>query len=425
MNPTDSKKIAILGGNPETGALVQVANSMGLHTVVLDPYPHSPAKRHAATSHDIDVTDLDTVDRVIREEGVTGVLVGVADPLVPFYQKICTRNKLYCYASETSMQALTNKASFARTCVDHGVEVIPFFDVDLNSLDDIKRLDYPVVVKPVDAGAGVGISVCRNPVEFQVGVEKALAVSIRKELRIEKLMQCDDMFVYYTFVDGVAHLSALADRHKTDKQGQFSSVCIAAEYPSRHAHRFVQDVHPKLVKMFQALGIQNGVLLIQFFVDEKDFYAYDTGFRLQGEAPHLYLKHINHFDHREMLLRFAMTGHMWSGDFSDVNDPDFKGQSATTIWVLLKAGRLGFIRGLEAIRSHPNVIEVLQRFDIGDQVTADMLGTERQVFARIYITAETFDEARRVLRFVHDTLAVLDESGVDMVLDKYQRSIGA
>ena len=173
--------------------------------------------------------------------------------------------------------------------------------------------------------------------------------------------------------------------------------------------------------MFQALGIQNGVLLIQFFVDEKDFYAYAPGFRLQGEAPHLYLKHINHFDHREMLLRFAMTGHMCSGDFSDVNDPDFKGQSATTVWVLLKAGRLGFIRGLEAIRSHTNVIEVLQRFDIGDQVTADMLGTERQVFARIYTTAETPVEAQRVLRFINDTLVVADELGADMLLDRYNK----
>jgi hypothetical protein len=122
-----------------------------------------------------------------------------------------------------------------------------------------------------------------------------------------------------------------------------------------------------------------------------------------------------------MLLRFAMTGHMWPGDFSEVNDPRFKGQWATTVWVLLRAGRLSSIRGLEAIRSHPNVIEVLQRFDIGDQVTADMLGTERQVFARIYTTAKTPVEAQEVLRFIHDTLVVTDESGADMVLDRYKK----
>ena len=421
MTPKTLPKVAILGGNPETGALVEVANRMGLHTLVLDPYPLSPAKRHAATAYDVDVTDLDAVDRVIQDEQVTGVLVGVADPLVPYYQKICERNHLFCYANEHIIHALTSKSHFAETCVAHGIAVTPCFDVDWTSEDALENLDYPVVVKPVDAGAGVGISVCQTPQELQSGVRRALAVSIRKELRIEKFMSCDDMFAYYTFVDGVAHLSALADRHKTDKQGQFSSVCIGAEYPSRHAHRFVQEVHPKLVNMFRALGIQNGVLLIQFFVDDQAFYAYDPGFRLQGEAPHLYLKHFNHFDQREMLLRFAMTGHMWTGDFHAINDAHFKGQYATTLWVLLKPGRLGTIEGLQAIRSHPQVIEVLQRFQTGDVITPDMAGTERQVFARIYTTAQTPEESSLVLRFIHATLSVTDDHGADMVLDRYQK----
>ena len=396
---------------------------MGLYTVVLDPYSHSPAKRYASKSYNIDVKDLNAVDRVICEESVTGVLVGVADPLVPYYQKICARNKLHCYATEILVQALTSKTNFAKTCVNHGVPIIPFFDVDANCPDSINRLDYPVVVKPVDAGAGVGISLCRTPSEFRSGVDNALASSIRKEVLVEKFMQCDDMFAYYTFVDGVAHLSALADRYKTDKQGQLSSVCIAAEYPSCYANRFKRDVHPKLVRMFEDLGMMHGVLLIQFFVDEKAFYAYDPGFRLQGEAPHLYLKHFNHFDQREMLLRFAMSGEIWSGDFNDVNDSDFKGRSATTVWVLLKAGRISFIQGLEAIRLHRNVIEVLQRFNTGDQITPDMMGTERQVFARIYTIAETPVEAAEVIEYIHNTLVVVDESGADMILDRYQKEI--
>lgn len=421
MSQVNFQKIAILGGNPETGALVQVANSLGLHTVVLDPYPQSPAKRHAASSHNIDVTDLEAVDRVIQDENISGVLVGVADPLVPYYQKICERNQMFCYATESIVHALTSKSNFAQACIAHGLNVTPCFTVNLQSAEEVNRLDYPVVVKPVDAGAGVGISVCRNPTELHAGVAKALDVSISKAILIEKFMECDDIFVYYTFVDGVAHLSALADRHKTDKQGQFSSVCIAAEYPSRHAGRFMQEVHPKLVNMFETLGIRNGVLCIQFFVDDTKFYAYDPGFRLQGEAPHLYLKHLNHFDHREMLLHFAMNGRMWTGDFGQVNDAGFKGQYATTVWVLLKAGRIGAVRGLDAIRSHPNVIEVLQRFQAADVVTPEMVGTERQVFSRIYTIAASPEESRDVLRFIHESLSVVDEWGSDMVLDRYQR----
>jgi biotin carboxylase len=421
MSSRSKKKIIILGGNPETGAIVQVANSMGLFPIVLDPYPNSPSKRYAAKAYDIDVTDVEAVDEVIRHEGVSGVLVGVADPLVPYYQKICARNDFYCYASQSSIRALTSKSNFAETCNRYDISVTPSYQVDHQSEFEISSLVYPVVVKPVDAGAGVGISVCHNPLEFESGVNKALAASIRKQVLIEKFMECDDMFAYYTFVDGVAYLSALADRHKTAKQGRLSSVCIAAEYPSRYSDRFLQEVHPKLVKMFQALGIANGVLLIQFFVDASDFYAYDPGFRLQGEAPHLYLKHLNGFDHREMLLQFALTGRMFDSDFQTVNDFRFKNQQATTIWVLLKTGDVKFISGIEQIRSHRNVIQVLQRFEVGDSVTSDMVGTERQVFARIYTVASTPAESSDLLNFISRTLLIEDESGENMILDWYQR----
>jgi glycosyltransferase involved in cell wall biosynthesis/biotin carboxylase len=415
------KKIVILGGNPETGAIVEVANAMGLYSIVLDPFPNSPSKRYAAKSYEIDVTNLKAVDEIIQTEGADGVLVGVADPLVPYYQKICARNSLYCYANERVISALTSKSNFAQTCIQHGISVTPSYKIDYTSDLDIDSLSYPVVVKPVDAGAGVGISVCCNRVELQLGLRKALAVSIRKELLIEKFMECDDMFAYYTFVDGVAYLSALADRHKTNKQGQFSSVCIAAEYPSRHANRFVNEVHPKLIKMFQDLGISDGVLLIQFFVDSTDFYAYDPGFRLQGEAPHLYLKHFNQFDQREMLLQFALTGQMFNFDFKSVNDFRFKNQYATTVWILLKAGKVSAISGLEAIRSHPNVIQVLQRFKVGESVTDDMIGTERQVFARIYTVAHTSRESAELLKFINNTLSIKDERGANMVLDRYEK----
>lgn len=421
MSGGSAKKIVILGGNPETGAIVEVANAMGLYPIVLDPYPNSPSKRHAAKSYDIDVTNLEAVDEVIRLEHADGVLVGVADPLVPYYQKICERNSFYCYANDSIIRALTSKSNFAQTCVRYGISVTPSYQIDHTSESEAGSLVYPVVVKPVDAGAGVGISVCSNPTEFQAGVSKALSASIRKELLIEKFMECDDMFAYYTFVDGVAYLSALADRHKTDKQGQFSSVCIAAEYPSRHTDRFVREVHPKLVKMFRELGVSNGVLLIQFFVDSTDFYAYDPGFRLQGEAPHLYLKHFNQFDHREMLLQFALTGRMFGHDFQRVNDFRLKNQYATTVWVLLKAGKVGAIGSMETIRSHPNVIQVLQRFQTGESVTGDMVGTERQVFARIYTVARTTGETAELLKFISNTLSIKDDLGENMVLDWYEK----
>lgn len=412
------RSILILGGNPETGAVVEVANAMGLRTVVVDPYPGAPAKRHAARAYDIDVKDFDALDRVIADERIVGILVGVADPLVPYYQQLCDRHGLPCYANPRSIAALASKTGFVEACRRHGVATTPTFDVDPHDTRAVAALPYPVVVKPSDCGAGVGVSVCRDAAEFADGVAMALAASPRRQLIVERFMACDDMFAYYTFVDGRAYLSALADRHKTSKQAG-SPVCIAARYPSRHAERFIASVHPPLLEMFAELQVRNAVLCVQLFADEQGFYAYDPGFRLQGEAPHLYLKHLHGFDHREMLLDLAMTGTMYQGDFAAVNDHRFKGQVATTLWVLLRAGRIERIEGLDRIGRAPGTLGVLQRLREGDTVSPAMTGTERQVLARIYTMARSRQDSDDQARFIRDNLRVLDEHGTDMLLDMY------
>ena len=420
MNAPDTKRsILILGGNPETGAIVEVGNSMGLRTVVIDPYPQSPAKQHACKSYDIDVTDFNLVGKVIDEEKIDGILVGVADPLVPYYQKLCAKHNFPCYATEEIIRSFSSKANFAQTCQDYEINVTPNYDIDISDDEQIRSLPFPVVVKPVDSGAGVGISICNNPSEFNLGVKQALATSLQKKIILEKFMQCDDMLAYYTFIDGKAYLSALADRHKTKKQGKFSSVCLAAEYPSKYTERFIDEVHPKLINMFRGLKIENGVLLIQFFVDENHFYAYDPGFRLQGEAPHIYLKHFNGFDQREMLLTFALTGSMYQGNFEQVNDFRFGGKFATTVWVLLKAGQIDSIQGMDSVSSHANVIYVLQRFNKGDTVSEPMLGTERQVFARIFTVSNSPQESAETIRYIFNHLSVMNKHSEDMILDVY------
>jgi len=420
MNAPDSKRsILILGGNPETGAIVEVGNSMGLRTVVIDPHPQSPAKRHACKSYDIDVTDFNLVDKVIEDEKIDGILVGVADPLVPYYQRLCARHNFPCYATEESIRSFASKANFAQTCQDYEINVTPHYDIDISDDEQLRSLLFPVVVKPVDSGAGVGISICNSPSELNLGIKQALASSLQKKIIIEKFMQCDDMFAYFTFIDGKVYLSALADRHKTKKQGQFSSVCIAAEYPSKYTDRFIHEVQPKLINMFRGLKIDNGVLLIQFFVDKQHFYAYDPGFRLQGEAPHIYLKHFNSFDQREMLLNFALTGAMYQGNFEQVNDFRFGGEFATTVWVLLRAGQIDSIQGMGNISGHANVIHVLQRFVKGDTVSESMLGTERQVFARIFTVSNSRQESAETVRYIFNHLSVLNQLGDDMILDVY------
>ena len=82
------KKLLILGGNPETVPLVEVANKLGIKTIVTSSVKDEPAKHIAWKSYNVNGMDVPAVVSLARDENVDGVLVGVADILVPAYCKI-------------------------------------------------------------------------------------------------------------------------------------------------------------------------------------------------------------------------------------------------------------------------------------------------------------------------------------------------
>jgi biotin carboxylase len=414
----NNKRLLILGGNPETRVLVEIANNMGIYTIVVDPNPNAPAKTIAKESYEYDGFDVEKIVLLAIDKKVNGVLVGVADILVAPYQLICEKLQLPCYATQEIVKTFCSKDGFKIACEKYNVKDIPGYYInDIIKIENVSNLEFPLMVKPVDNGAGVGMRICNNKNDLKESINNALRFSKKGGVLVEQYMNCDDMFAYYTFKDGVAYLSALADRITTKKQGNLSPVCIGAIYPSKYSNYFINNINPLMLSFFEKLGIKNGVLNIQFFVKDNQYYAYDPGFRLQGEAPHIHIAEINKFDHRKMLINFALTGNLGVDDFSDKNDCLFKNGFATTIWVLLKSGSIGNVKGFDMIKANKNVSFVMERFKENDIIEPNMIGTERQVFARIYVQCNQFEELKELIVKFQQILEIKDNNGENMIVD--------
>ena len=412
-----NKKLLILGGNPETVPLVETANGMGVRTIVSSARRDDAAKKAAWKSYDVDGLDIPGLAALAREEKVDGVMVGVADILVPSYYKVCDELGLPCYATQKIIDVFTLKDRFKETCERYGIHGIPeyYLDKDMNP-GDIAKIKYPVMVKPVDNGGGVGMTVCYDAKDLQPAVDKALAASNRKRFIVEKYMQCDDMGMYYTFKDGFCSASCIYDRYTTGEQPGLSRVCLGGVYPSKHIEEYFGKMHGNACRLFKDIGIRNGVLMLSGFYENGEFYVYDTGFRLQGEAPHLLMKAIHGFDQREMLIKFALTGSEGDIDLAVRDDPYLRGKRAATLWFLLKKGKIAKIEGLSDIINDPKVVANIQRLYEGDTVREEFIGTEKQVLARLYIVCENKLELAKTLKYYMAAVKVYDENGGEMLL---------
>ena len=419
------KKLLILGANPETIPLVEVANQMGVKTIVTSNVPTDAAKKYAWKACDVDGLDVPALITLAKKEKVDGVLVGVADILVPVYCKVCAALDLPCYATQEIVDVFSYKDVFKATCEQYGVHGIPEFYLDaaLNE-EDVDKIIFPVMIKPVDGYSGLGMTVVYDKKDLKDAVDKALKFSKKKRFIVERYMQCEDMGMYYTFKDGVCSASCIYDRYTTDEQPGLSRVCLGGTYPSKHLGEYFERMHNNALRLFKNIGIKNGVLMLSGFYENGEFYVYDTGFRLQGEAPHLLMKAIHGFDQREMLIRFALTGSEGGLDLVKEDDTYLRGKHAATVWFLLKPGMIAKIEGMDTLEKDARVVANVQRFFEGQQILNEWVGTEKQVFTRLYLVCDSKEGLRDAIIEYQNKVKVFDENGNNMLLKGFDANKG-
>lgn len=416
-NELKGKKLLIMGANPETIPLVELANEMGVKTYVTSNRPDDAAKKFAYRSCEVDGMDVPGLVALARDQQIDGILVGVADILVPAYCKACNALGFHCYASQEIVDVFSYKDVFKATCERYGIHGIPEYYLDGNMRrEDLDKIKYPVMVKPVDSCSGMGMTVCFGEEELAAAVQKALDASKVKRFIVERYMQCEDMGMYYTFKDGYCSASCIYDRYTTDEQKGLSRVCLGGTYPSKHIGEYFERMHHNACRMFKDIGIKNGVLMLSAFYEDGEFYVYDTGFRLQGEAPHLLMKAVHGFDQREMLINFALTGSEGDIDLAREDDPYFRGKWAATLWVLLREGTIAKIEGLSDIADDKRIAANIQRLYEGDKVLKEWIGTEKQVMTRLYLVCESKQELADTLKEYMAKIKVSDTQGNSMAL---------
>ena len=414
-------KILILGANPETAPLVKTAKEKGLITFVIGKEKNNVTKKIADYSIIGDASNVEFVSQIIKKNKINALMVGVVDVLVSTYEKVCRNLKLPCYANLKSVNSFSSKNNFNLLCKKFGFKQIPDHTKHLEKKKKLPEKVFPVIIKPVDSGGGIGAFLCRTNKEVGIAVKEAKKMSKKKSFICQDYFLEDDIQIYYTIINKKIFLSSVSDRFTTKIQKGKAPVCIGANYDSKYTGLILKKFNKKFKKMINYLDIKNGILSIKCFVKNNELYPYDPGFRLQGEGNHIVCSKLNKFDQLEMLLDLSLGKKFFTGNFRKLNDPYMNGQFVSSVWILLKEGVIKKIYNLDKIKKQKCFIGMLQRFNKEDRVKHSFIGTEKQVFARIYLSSKKKSQLIRAINFIHKNLKILDQNNNNLILDKYFR----
>ena len=406
------KRLLILGGMRFSCEIVNKAREMGIHTIVADynRIEDSPGKQIADEAVDLSVIDVEAVVSYVKKNAIDGVIVGFNDMLLPYYADICHQCGLPCYGTKEQFETLIAKDRYKALCRQFGVPTIPEFDVN------DENIKFPVLVKPVDNSGSRGISICHNRQELDNAVEIGKKASKNGKVIIERYMDGREVTVFWTFQDGNYYLSALANRHVKHNQGDdVIPLPVGYTFPSVFLPRYRKEVEENCKRMFQHLGLKDGMMFMQCKVEDGRCYVYDLGYRLTGSLEYKILERVCGYNPLEMMIHFALTGKMGEESIADKAVPEFK-TPAFNVSCLCAPGTIKSITGIDRVKRMPEVDDVVIAHTPGETITEQMRGLLAQITIRVLGSVSAKDDLLPTMRQIGETIHIISTSGEQLLL---------
>lgn len=398
----------MIGGTKISCDIVETAKDMGIETHVADYNEDSPAKEISDYAYEVDVFDVDALERICRQNNIDGVMYGFSDILLKPAFDLSERMGYRYFLDNNQIEISTNKNKFREFCVEKGVRVARSF-----TLDD--EVEFPVIIKPVDASGSKGVSICHNMLDFKKDYSNAIKYSRAGRVLIEQFIEGDEFTACYYISDDGPYLSAFADRNVVDDQGTVP-LPVSYNFNSKLKDVYLKKANDSIIRFINELEVKNGMAFFQFRYSNNEFYLYDLGFRLTGTFEYKFLDFVFDFNPLKLMIDYSV------GNDNQSGIPNFNMKKLCySIYFNVKPGKIQYITDKEKLLNIPNVIYVFNSYENGDEIGAHQVGQLSQVAIRVLVCCDTLEEFKRTENEVIDIVEVLDSNGNTMLLPVYSK----
>lgn len=422
-----SKTLLLMGGGAYAKGIARYKKEKGFRMVALGRDADTPIAKISDVFYHVDTQDVDAVVEVVKKEKVDGIFVGSSEVNIDPAITVSERTGCRFYANRQQWDIISDKAQFKELARKFGVPVPCDYHVTAEfKREDLEKIVYPVIVKPVDSSGARGMNVSYNEAELKEHYLEALRWSKSGKIVVEELITGGrEVFFHYTIQDGHYSLSMGFTKFKVESaERDYVSLPIFHMYPSSHIDAYIEKVDAAAKKMFQSIGLKNGIIMLQGFDIDGEFKFFESGYRMGGEQMYVFTDHQNNVNSLELMINYALTGKMADFKVSNRDNARFK-WPCCNYYIPLKAGVITEVRGLDEVENMESVLNVTKMFNIGDEIL-DTNALER-VCMRLHVYGKTAEELAEALVKISATLQILDQNGNEMQIEhlEYERCLKA
>lgn len=419
MKNLKGKRLLILGGSMWKEAIEQYARENEIVLIATGNNRGAGIFDIADECYDVDSTDIVAMKKLIVEQSIDGVYMGGSEPVISAACVYINELKLPCYCTTQQWQNLQNKNNFKKLCRDFELPVVPQYDASYEELSKLSQtIDYPVITKPTDGCGSSGFSICNNLSELKDGYNKAQKASSTGGVLIEKLVKNSAVVVFYTASNGKLYFSGIEDKYPVRFSGRDSFVGGAFVFESKRKEIFRHNYESKIQRMFNSIGIKEGSIWIEVFVDGDNYYFNEMGYRYGGSVSIYPVDYFYGYNQVAADIYYSLTNESCIEGFPSLISDDIPRKKHYCVYpIILRGGVVNKVIGFDNILRISTVVAVPSGMKIGKKIEDS--ATFSQTFALLHFVFDTKEEFNDTIRTALKDLCVIDENGENMILSMF------
>lgn len=398
-------KALVLAGSCPQIILISQLKDRGIYTILADNNPNAVARPFADEFVKVNILDFDAVKKVAVDKQVDFLIAVCADQVLLTVAKVSEELGLPCYLDYDTACKVSDKGYMKDIFQQHGIPSSKH--AFMSEIDDSKISDmqYPLVVKPVDAYSSKGVRKCCNREELERFFAEAAMISRSGVVIVEEYVEGSELTVDFEIVDGTAVFLSASNTEKVNYADRF--LAFRTKYPAAVSTATIERIKVIGQRIADAFELKNCPMLIQLLTDDKRESVLEFSARTGGGAKYLLIKKMTGFDPITAVIDLTLGKKVEVGEI--------KGESLllTNEFLYAYPGVFDHLEGFEELKQKGVLAEYWQFKWQGAEIVNATTSSDR--VASITIKADSYEELVEKHNRTAKIIKIIDHDGNDIM----------
>ncbi len=397
------KAMVIAGGIPQMELLRQLKERK-IETVLLDGNENCLARAIPDKFYKVNIFNIEDVKKIAVDEKVDFIITVCADQVLLVVAEVSEMLGLPCYIGYKQAQDVSDKIRMKKIFKENKIPTTKYLELESLDMNEIAKLNYPLVVKPVDAYSSKGVRKAETEKELIAYYNEAKKISRSGGVIVEEFFEGEEISVDAFVLNGKAHILSITNSEKVKDKDRF--VIFRGRYPAAIPDTIRNQIEDVAQKIADSFGLVNSPLLVQLLHNNENISVLEFCARTGGNMKWLLIKNSCGVDVITATIDITL------GLVPDITPKEVDNNVVVNDFIYCKPGVFDHFEGFDELVEKGIINEFHPVRTKGTEMHGVTSSSDR--IAGMNIIADSVDEYNKKLRIILEHIAVIDTEGNDM-----------